>query len=115
MKPIKQLSIDPIGSYCKRRQEGDEFINWNQSSRKVFNFIRSICRPGPSAHSIIDDKIVKINNSIIIEENLFSDFIPGEILFAKNSSYIVGCKNSLLEIKEVDSNLKVGQFFNSNS
>ena len=115
VKPIKQLSIDPIGSYCKRRQQGDEFINWNQSSRQVFNFIRAICRPGPSAQSIIDDKIVKINNSKIIKENLFSDFMPGEILFAKKTSYIVGCKNSLLEIKEVDSNLKVGQFFNSNS
>ena len=114
VKPIKQLSIDPIGSYCKRRKKGDEFINWNQNSRQVFNFIRALCSPGPSAHSVIDNKIVKINSSKIIKESLFSDFVPGEILFAKKSGYIVGCKNSLIEIKDVDSNLKVGQFFNSN-
>ena len=33
-----------------------------------------------------------------------------KFLFAKKSGYIVGCKNSLIEIKDVDSNLKVGQF-----
>jgi len=115
VKTIKQFSIDPIGSYCKRRVEGDEFINWNQSSRQVFNFIRAICKPGPSAHSKIDNKIVKINNSKIIKEQLFNDFKPGEVLSKNNTSYIVGCKNSLIEIKEVSSPIKVGQFFNSKS
>ena len=50
VKRIKQVDIHPIGFYCSSRKEGDEIINWNQTSRSLFNFIRSICKPGPSVN-----------------------------------------------------------------
>ena len=31
-------TIHPLGFYCSRRSEGDEIINWNQTSRELFNF-----------------------------------------------------------------------------
>ena len=51
VKPIKQNTIHPIGMYCGQRKKGDEIINWNQTSRQLFNFIRSITYPGPCAQS----------------------------------------------------------------
>jgi methionyl-tRNA formyltransferase len=41
------MNIHPIGSYCVKRKKGDEILNWNQTSREIFNFVRAICRPGP--------------------------------------------------------------------
>ena len=38
-----------MGSYFRIRKEGDEWINWEWTSRKIFNFIRAITDPGPCA------------------------------------------------------------------
>ena len=51
---IKQETIHPVGFYCGRRGDGDEIIDWNQSSRKIFNFIRAICTPGPRATAYLN-------------------------------------------------------------
>lgn len=39
VKRIKQSDIDPVGMYCGMRMPGDEIINWDQTSRELFNFI----------------------------------------------------------------------------
>ena len=65
--PNPQSEIHPEGMYCGQRREGDEIINWNQTSREIFNFIRAICKPGPVARSFIADEEIKINKASIIE------------------------------------------------
>ncbi len=50
-----QKSIHPIGFYCGRRGPGDEIINWQSSSRLLFNFIRAISIPGPGARTYFPD------------------------------------------------------------
>jgi len=40
-----------MGMYCSGRVEGDEFIDWEWSSRQIFNFVRAITYPGPLARS----------------------------------------------------------------
>lgn len=47
--PRRQDEIDAIGTYCGGRGEGDEIIEWNQPSRRIFNFVRALCHPGPKA------------------------------------------------------------------
>ena len=59
---IPQNIIHPLGIYCGRRSIGDEFINWNSSSREIFNFIRSIAAPGPLAHTFLENELIKINS-----------------------------------------------------
>ena len=54
VEPIDQKSIHKFGSSIahSRRRPGDEIImNWNQTSREIFNFIRALCNPGPKATS----------------------------------------------------------------
>jgi methionyl-tRNA formyltransferase len=47
--PTKQSSIHPVGTYFGRRIAGDEFIDFNWSARRLFNFVRAITSPGPCA------------------------------------------------------------------
>jgi methionyl-tRNA formyltransferase len=44
-----QASIDVAGSYFTRRIAGDETIDWQRSSREVFNLVRAVTTPGPGA------------------------------------------------------------------
>ncbi|HQB56390.1 MAG TPA: hypothetical protein PKW78_05925 [Bacteroidales bacterium] len=67
IKPIKQSEIHPLGFYCGIRSDGDEIINWNNSSREIFNFIRAILEPGPKAITFKENTLVKINKTKMIE------------------------------------------------
>jgi methionyl-tRNA formyltransferase len=49
LEPIPQASIDPFGSYFTRRVLGDERIDWQSTSREVFNLVRAVAPPGPGA------------------------------------------------------------------
>ena len=60
-KRIAQNSIHPLGSFCSARGPGDERLNWNQSSRQIFNFVRAICPPGPAARCYLGEDEIKIN------------------------------------------------------
>ena len=55
-----QKDIHELGFYCTARKEGDEILDWMQSSRDIFNFIRAICRPGPEARVFLGEKEIKI-------------------------------------------------------
>jgi len=88
IKPISQQNIDPVGFYCGRRGQGDEIINWNQSSREIFNFIRAICSPGPMATSSIKGKEVKINASRLIDGVQTYKGKPGQILSKTKEGFL---------------------------
>ena len=109
--PIKQQSIHPVGLYCGRRGEGDEIINWNQNSRDIFNFIRSICRPGPMATTFQNATEVKINSSRLIKDAPCYIGKPGQVLVKTKEGYLVKTLDSFIEILEVSSEvkLKVGE------
>lgn len=79
--PIKQTGIHHDGFYCVQRKEGDEIIDWNQTSREIFNFVRSICKPGPMARSFIADKEIKINKACMIKDAPLYKGINGSIIY----------------------------------
>ncbi|MPL68887.1 Methionyl-tRNA formyltransferase [bioreactor metagenome] len=64
---IKQESIHPIGFYCSKRCIGDEIINWNWSSERIYNFIRGIAIPGPGARSSCNGIEYIINEAKLID------------------------------------------------
>ena len=105
-----QNSIDPVGFYCGGRGEGDELIDWNQDSRQVFNFIRSICHPGPMATTFINGNKVKINKAEYIPNIKTYINKPGQILNKFKGGYVIKTKDTFIKIFEVESeaNLKVG-------
>ena len=56
----KQNSVDEFGLYCSIRKPGDEIINWNTTSREIFNFVRALTKPGPCARTQLRESEVKI-------------------------------------------------------
>jgi len=109
-KLIQQSTIHPVGMYCGVRKFGDEIINWNQTSRELFNFIRAICKPGPMARTTLYDKLFYINRSEIIENAVSYKGISGQILHKTEDYFVVKTKDSILKIVEFyyDDNFKTG-------
>lgn len=109
--PIKQNSIHATGFYCGRRGRGDEILNWNQTSREIFNFIRAICEPGPMATTFFNNNEVKINSSRLINEAPIYKGKPGQVLAKTEKGYLVKTMDSFIEILEISCNvkLKVGE------
>ena len=108
VKPIRQSSISKIGSYYKKRTNGDEDINWNQSSIKIFNFIRALCRPGVVARTYYGNKIIKINKTYekFIKNN--KNIKPGTVTSVTKKFFIVKTFDSAIKIKEWNGNVKKG-------
>jgi methionyl-tRNA formyltransferase len=110
VKPIKQSDIHPVGFYCSQRKEGDEIINWKQTSREAFNFIRALCKPGPMARSSTNGKEIKLNKSRII--NLAPSYknTIGSVVGITNAGFIVKTLDSTLEITEYeyDGKMRIG-------
>ena len=105
--PVPQRSIHPVGFYCGIRGEGDEVINWNQSSRDVFNFIRSVCSPGPVARTSLNGQEIKINKSVLISNAPDYQCIPGQVVGKTNDGYIVKTLDSSLEVLELETSVKI--------
>jgi len=99
---FKQTDIHPVGSYCVNRIEGDENLNWNQTSRAIFNFVRSICRPGPQARTILNGEVIKVNRVelVIKPENYIG--IPGSVVGIERASFIVKTADNLIRVTEWD-------------
>jgi len=110
VKRIKQSDIDPTGSYCRRRKDGDEFIDWNKSSREITDFIRAICSPGPMARSLINGKIVKINAAALTIGKDLSESVPGQVLSVEHDRAIIRTKDSAVSLTEyeIEGGLKTG-------
>ena len=111
VNPVAQDTIHPLGMYCGRRGEGDEVIDWNDTSRNIYNFIRSISAPGPQAQTGLDGKTVKINKALYHRDAPQYIGKPGQILSKTAEGYLVKTKDSFIEVLEVDSKLRIGQKF----
>jgi len=108
-----QQSIHPVGSYCSARRKGDEILDWNQSSREIFNFIRSICVPGPRARTFYKENEVCINRAELIHNAPIYKGIPGAVLKANEKELIVKTKDSFIRLIEwsCDAKIKTGDRF----
>lgn len=110
---IFQKEIHPVGMYCGQRGIGDEWLDWNQTSREIFNFVRAICFPGPMAHTKIKgtDDILKINKVRLINQAPTYKGIPGQIIGKSLDGFIIKTKDSFIEMLDwniEDVKLRVG-------
>ena len=96
--PIVQSSIDKFGFYCSARKDGDERLEWNQSSRDIFNFVRAICRPGPEARTFLGDIEIRINKV---------EYLPNAKNYRGIIGAVVGVESNAFFVKTSDSFVKV--------
>ena len=97
---VRQTDIDPVGMYCGMRTEGDEIIDWNQSSRELFNFIRALCTPGPQAASWIRGNKITINKARMIQGAHSYKNNPGQVIGKTHNGLLVKTGDTMLEITE---------------
>lgn len=100
---IQQQSIHPVGMYCGPRRPGDERLDWNQPSRRVFNFVRALCRPGPQATCRRQDAPVRINRVALVPDAPTYIGIPGQVLGRIQGKLIVKTADSFVEVVEHES------------
>jgi len=103
----KQSEIHPVGLYCGKRSVGDEIINWNSSSRQLFNFVRSVSVPGPGATTFINGEKVTINRAIMIPDAPVYINTPGQLLAKTKEGFYVKTQDSFIEIREIESTVKL--------
>lgn len=105
-----QSDIHPTGFYCGARGPGDERIDWSQSSRDIFNFIRALDEPGPVALSSCDGRELRIHKSRYIAEAPAYKGFPGQLLSETDRGFLVKTGDTFLEIYDIetDAELKRG-------
>lgn len=84
------------GSYFPRRGPGDEWIDWNDTSRNIYNKIRGISHPGPGARSFLDGR------PVILWQSAYDPSWPK---YLATPGQVVGCEPSGIRIKTGDSTL----------
>ncbi len=103
----KQSEIHPVGFYCGGRTVGDEIINWNQTSRDIFNFVRAVSNPGPMATAFKNKQKITFNKSKMILDAPNYKGTNGQILSKTKSGYIVKTLDSTIEIYEINTDAKL--------
>jgi len=113
VKGISQNSIHETGFYCSQRKNGDEILNWNQTSREIFTFVRAICKPGPMARAFLNGFEMKINRVIEIKNAPTYKGIVGTILKKDKEGFLVKTKDSFIKVVDFsfDGKFKVGDRF----
>lgn len=110
---VPQYSIHPVGFYCSSRRVGDEIMNWNLTSREIFNFVRAICHPGPQARTFNDGLEVKINKVELVLDAPTYKGTPGAVLLKKDGVLLVKTADSFVRVVDwsSDSVVKAGDRF----
>ena len=105
------LGLEPM--YCVKRKKGDEIINWESSSRQIFNFIRALSEPGPIATTKIKNAWFKIKKVRYIANAPKYIGIPGSVIRKDNHHFLVKTMDSYIEIIDWESSVtpKVGDRF----
>lgn len=108
-----QSEIHPTGFYCSQRKNGDEILDWRQSSREIFNLIRGICLPGPQARAFINNQEMKINKVEIVKNAPKYKGIIGAVLYKDINGVFVKTSDSFIKIVEYEYEglIKVGDRF----
>ena len=98
--PRAQTDIHPVGFYCTGRLEGDERLDWNQSSREIFNFIRAICHPGPEGRTLCRDKEIRINRVELVPDAPVYKGVPGAVVGVEAEGFFVKTADSFVKVVE---------------
>lgn len=95
-----QTDIDPLGSYCATRIEGDEILDWRQNSREVFSFVRAICLPGPQARTYLNGVEIKINKVNFLSNATKFKGIPGSVIGIDDGRFLVKTLDSFVRVTD---------------
>jgi methionyl-tRNA formyltransferase len=82
------------------RKEGDELLDWNRTSREVFNFVRAISDPGPQARTQLHGSEVKINSVELLSGAKSYIGISGCVIGLEPRAFLVKTLDTLVRVTE---------------
>jgi methionyl-tRNA formyltransferase len=94
----------PGGTYFGGRGEGDEWLDWSDTSRNLYNKVRGISRPGPGARTMVCDRPAIIWRAEY--DPTWPKYLatPGQVVGrAEGGGVIVKTGDSTLVLREVQS------------
>jgi methionyl-tRNA formyltransferase len=90
------------GTYFGARRDGDEWIDWSQSSADIYNKIRGITHPGPGARTMLGDRPVIVWRAAYDPRWPRYRATPGEVVGrAAGSGVIVKTGDSTVLLQDV--------------
>jgi methionyl-tRNA formyltransferase len=100
MERTKQAHL--VGSYFSGRQTGDEWIDWSDTSRNIYNFIRAITHPGPGAKTLLSTQEVKVWQAYYDPSWTKYRATPGEVIGRRSDGVLIKTGDSLLLLQEIE-------------
>jgi len=114
-KRIKQDEHEVTFGYNIKREE--ELLDFSKSKREIFNHIRGL-NPVPGSYFLLDNKIVKVYETIIIDDTSYEHKKNGEIVKLDETGLYIKVKDGLIVIKELKlegkKKMKIIDFINGN-
>ena len=101
VKRITQKDIHPVGTYFGMRTFGDENVDFNWPSVRIFNFIRAISSPGPGARFWVGRVEYAIEEAVLIPDAVTYIATVGEVIGRHVEGVIVKAGDSALLIKKI--------------
>lgn len=101
IKLIKQNNN--LKTIFPKRNASDGLINWNLSSKNIYNFIRALTIPYPCAFFYYEKMKIKIISAEVFEyEKKYEKYHVGSIIkVIPHLGCVIKCKNSTILIKEI--------------
>jgi len=104
---MPQESIHSCGSIFSQRKPGDEIIDWNWTSREVFNFVRALSHPGPLAQTKLNENVVSIVKVELVADAPRYKCIPGALLAKDDVGFLVKTGDTYVRVVEWISDVKL--------
>jgi len=93
-------------SYRRLRVDRDSLINWNLSTRSIYNLIRAVSFPYPKAWTLYKGKKIKINYASIIDFNFKRFYFfekPGTIIGnMKGFGCLIKTRDGIIAIDDLE-------------
>ena len=98
------------GTYFPTREEGDEWLDWTDSSRDLYNKIRAIARPAPGARTSLGEEQVVIWKAAYDPKWPMYKANPGQVVGRERGrGVLVKTGDSTLLVEEVQVDDRVPQ------
>ncbi len=91
---------EPTKPPNKSISEEERIIHWEKSAREIYNLIRGLVPPYPSAITFLKFEKLLITKAII-KENQTDNIFPGYIQNVTDKSILVLCKKGSIELTEI--------------
>ena len=96
-QPQRQLA----GTYFSARVEGDEWLDWSDTSFNLYNKVRGISRPGPGARTLVGDKSVVVWRAAYDPSWPRYIATPGQVVGRGDDGVVVKSGDSTLLLQEI--------------